>query len=184
MPFYRNIRGGNGTGSGREIAAEIAAHLPVVIQEAGRLSGGDAFTREDLVQEGLMAALNALNSYDPRRGNLEGFIRTCARNGMISYLRRNKYESPMENEALNAQMAGEGLTAQTGGQQERIEIKEALAKLIENLSGFEQSVLDAYLRGGALYQAARILGCDRKKVDNALQRIRNKARVNAGTEIE
>jgi RNA polymerase sporulation-specific sigma factor len=164
-------------GRAGEIAYEIETYLPVVMGEARRLSGSDPFTMEDLAQEGLIAALHALDTYDPARGNIEGYVRACARNRMISYLRRGWHESVVNDELLDARASdAEDSAASFEGPQERIEISEALAKLIDGLSAFEQSVLHAYLQAGSLSDTAVLLKCDRKRVDNALQRIRNKAR--------
>jgi RNA polymerase sporulation-specific sigma factor len=138
------------------------------------LAYGNRFTADDLIQEGVLAAISAFESYDPDRGNLYGYIRTCARNRMISYLRRNSHESPMDDDVL-----GERLRSLGGGSNEHHELMErrdALYALLDKLSRFEADVLDAYLRGGGISGAAGILGCERKKVDNALQRIRQKAR--------
>lgn len=158
------------------MASQIAAFLPVVMKQARLLSRDDPFTREDLAQEGLIAALGALDTYDPERGSLAAYIGTCARNRMISYLRRGMQESPMEAEKIDAQATGAGAVTGANATQERLEIREALSRLLEELSDFERTVLDAYLKGGGLAGAVEILNCDRKRVDNALQRIRNKAR--------
>ena len=160
-----------------EMSREIERCLPAVMSEARKLSGGDLFTREDLTQEGIMAALRAMESYDPSRGSLEGYVRTCARNGMISYLRRSWHESAVDDETLDAHASGQGgHAAGFEGPQERLEMGEALSKLIDELSAFEKNALYAYLSEGSVSGAAAFLKCGRKKADNALQRIRNKAR--------
>lgn len=163
-----------------DVVSLAAFCLPLVVREARKLSAGDDFLMEDLTQEGFLAAMNAQSAYDPARGNAAGYIRICARNRMISYLRRNRQESPMEAERLSAcvQDSSQEQTAfaPAGGQQERIEIREALMQLLGRLSPFEQDVLSAYLKGGGIAGAASLLGCERKRIDNALQRIRNKAR--------
>ena len=146
--------------------------MPILEREARKLAYGNNFTADDLIQEGALAVMSALDSYDPDRGNLCGYIRTCARNRMISYLRRNGHESPMEDEALNGHLS----TESSGKQNDSIYMRDALYSLLDTLSLFEASVLQAYLRSGSLSGAAEILGCGRKKVDNALQRIRQKAR--------
>ena len=119
-----------------------------------------------------MAVMSAFDSYNPDRGSLYGYVRTCARNRMISYLRRNGHEFPMEDEALREHLNSKS----SGKQNDSIDMRDALYSLLDTLSVFEASVLQAYLRGGSLSGAAEILGCGRKKVDNALQRIRQKAR--------
>ncbi len=160
----------------REGFLEIANYLPLIAKEARRLSRSDPFTRDDLTQEGFMAAWCALSSYDPKRGTLSGYIRTCSRNRMISYLRRNRREAPVDEELLNTGIDRMDLSSYPCGQQERIERREAIDSLFDRLSDFEQLVLGAYLREGSLSRVAVALGCDRKRVDNALQRIRVKAR--------
>lgn len=162
--------------TGAEFAAQLSALLPVVIKQARLLSKGDRFTREDLTQEGVIAALTALDTYDPERGSLAAYIGTCARNRMISYLRRGMQESPMDSEKLDEQATEADVLAGAGATQERLEIREDLSRLVENLSDFERAVLSAYLKGGSVAQTVKLLGCGRKRVDNALQRIRGKAR--------
>ena len=49
-------------------------------------------------------------------------------------------------------------------------------KIEEELSTFENQVLDLYLTGMSYSQIARVLGRDEKSTDNALQRIKNKIR--------
>ena len=150
----------------------ITYFMPILEREARKLAYGNSFTADDLIQEGALAVMSALGSYNPDRGSLRGYIRTCARNRMISYLRRNGHESPMEDEALGERLGLE----EARGQNESINMREALYSLLDTLSGFEASVLQAYLKSGSLSGAAEILGCGRKKVDNALQGIRQKAR--------
>ena len=150
----------------------IIFFMPILEREARKLAYGNSFTADDLMQEGALAAMSALGSYDPDRGSLGGYIRTCARNRMISYLRRNGHESPMDADALFERLGSES----SEGPLDSIFIHEALHSLLDRLSGFEASVLRVYLRNGSVSGAAEILGCGRKKVDNALQRIRQKAR--------
>jgi RNA polymerase sporulation-specific sigma factor len=154
----------------------IASFMPVLTREARKLAYGNAFTADDLIQEGVLAAISALESYDPDRGSLGGYVRICARNRMISYLRRNGHESPTEDGILDERISGGAGAENSGERQEMIERREILRALLDRLSPFEADVLDAYLRGAGLSGASKILGCDRKKVDNALQRIRHKAR--------
>jgi RNA polymerase sporulation-specific sigma factor len=149
--------------------------MPIILLEARKLSYGNRFALDDLVQEGVMALIGAMSSYDPDRGSEEGYVRVCARNRMISYLRRNGHELPMEDSALGVRVDSDA-GSYSKERQELLEIREALEVLLESLSPFESEVLSAYLSGGGVSRAADTLKCERKKVDNALQRIRNKAR--------
>ena len=172
------MQGDPATGE-RNVANEISLYFPVVSREARRLCAGDRFIGEDLVQEGLIAALKALDSYDPQRGSAMVYIRTCARNKMISYLRQNGRTAaplPEDLDLADSIDPADPMSAQEPDPAEALEAKETLSALIECLSPFEQRVLGAYLREGGVTEAAIRLGCSRKKVDNAMQRIRSKAR--------
>jgi len=162
--------------SGSPEASRVDSFLPIVAREARKLAYGNDFTADDLAQEGIIAAMSALESYDPRRGNLGGYVRVCARNRMISYLRRNGHESPTEDEVLDARMSEANGAAGQNAPHEAFEAREALYELLRHLSPFEAKTLAAYLSCGGVSDTARALGTDRKKVDNALQRIRNKAK--------
>jgi RNA polymerase sigma factor (sigma-70 family) len=153
----------------------VTSFVPLVTREARKLAYGNNFTADDLIQEGILAAMSAMSSYDPGRGSMEGYIRVCARNRMISYLRRNGHESPTDDEALDAHMRAARPRGQSS-HQEALEEREALYDLLGKLSAFETKVLEAYIRHGGVTDAAEAMGCPRKKVDNALQRVRNKAR--------
>ncbi|MDR1650589.1 MAG: sigma-70 family RNA polymerase sigma factor [Synergistaceae bacterium] len=152
----------------------VASFMPIVAREARKLAYGNSFTADDLAQEGIIAAMSALESYDPRRGSLGSYVRVCARNRMISYLRRNGHESPMEGDIISAICAAGA--ASRDAHQYIFERRETVSEIMRLLSPFEAEALRAYLSGGGVTKAACILGCGRKKVDNALQRIRNKAR--------
>ncbi|MDR2779864.1 MAG: sigma-70 family RNA polymerase sigma factor, partial [Synergistaceae bacterium] len=157
----------------------LHSFMPILAREARKLAYGNSFTADDLVQEGVLAAISALESYDPERGNLDGYVRVCARNRMISYLRHNGHEYPMDDEALDECMRrsdGGKTSAAHAEVTEIAEKRDELRALKSRLSAFEESVLRAYIKGGGISGAAGILKCDRKKVDNALQRIRGKAR--------
>jgi len=157
-------------------ATGITSFMPILEQEARKLAFGNNFTADDLIQEGVLAVMSALDSYNPTRGSLRGYIRTCARNRMISYLRRNGHEFPMEDEALGQRLSSDSRQESPGGEHDTMLMHEALYSLLDQLSGFEAEVLHAYLKSGSVSGAREILECGRKKVDNALQRIRQKAR--------
>ena len=95
---------------------------------------------------------------------------------MISYLRHNGHEYPMDDEALDECMRRSDGGTVSFSQAEMTEDWDALRALKTRLSAFEESVLRAYIEGGGISGAVGILKCGRKKVDNALQRIRGKAR--------
>jgi RNA polymerase sigma factor (sigma-70 family) len=155
----------------------VPSLMPILEWEARRLSYNNSFTKEDLVQEGVIAVMGAIESYDPERGGVSGYLRICARNRMISYLRRNGREYPAEDELLCERLFSDGTEARyPDDADEMIERRDEALTLFSCLSPFETEVLVAYLKNGELAGTADMLRCEKKKVDNALQRIRVKAR--------
>jgi RNA polymerase sporulation-specific sigma factor len=156
---------------------DMPSFMPILKWEAHKLSYDNSFTAEDLVQEGVIAVMRALESYDPERGGVSGYIRICARNRMISYLRRNGREYPAGDESVFERLRPDGFEEYSpDGPDGIIERREAVFALFSSLSPFEREVLGVYLTCGRVSGVAVELGCGRKKVDNALQRIRVKAR--------
>ncbi|MDR0764509.1 MAG: sigma-70 family RNA polymerase sigma factor [Synergistaceae bacterium] len=153
---------------------DVPSFMPILRWEARKLSYDNSFTAEDLVQEGVIAVMTALESYDPERGGMRGYIRICARNRMISYLRRNGREYPAGDESVFERLRSDEF--EDCCPDGIIERREAVFALFSSLSPFERDVLSAYLTCGGVTDAAVTLGCGRKKIDNALQRIRVKAR--------
>ena len=153
---------------------DVPSFMPILKWEARKLSYDNSFTAEDLVQEGVIAVMRALESYDPERGGMRGYIRICARNRMISYLRRNGREYPAGDEAVFERLRPD--ESEDFCPDGILERRETAFALFSSLSPFERDVLGAYLTCGGTSGAAISLGCGRKKVDNALQRIRVKAR--------
>jgi RNA polymerase sporulation-specific sigma factor len=162
-------------GDGEALSALLVAFYPLMRRNARLLSGEDRFLRDDLVQEGHLALCRALLGYDRDRGPFPAYAKRCVRNGMISFLRTLPRETPEDTESLEGV-----LSRRTGPDWERIERLDALDRLRERLSRAELQVLDAYLRGGSVARAVTLLGWDRKRVDNALCRVRAKAREIAG----
>lgn len=147
---------------------------PLVRKIARALSPLDPQLREDLVQEGLLALILSFSLYDPGRGPLAPFARRCARNRMISYLRRIRPCFTMTEEEMDEIAVEEQ-------PDEGIDLDNARASLFNLLSPFELACMDAYLYTGSGTGAAEILGWPPKKVENALTRIRRKARLVRGT---
>ena len=75
-----------GNSGSQEIA--LVEFTPLIRKIARALAPEDPRLREDLVQEGFLSLILASASYDSERGPFAAFARRCARNRMISYLRR------------------------------------------------------------------------------------------------
>lgn len=143
---------------------------PLILKIARALVPGDARLREDLVQEGFLSLILASSSYDPERGPFVAFARRCVRNRMISYLRRLRPSLSLAEEDL--ERFSIDISPEEG-----IDLGLARTSLFNLLSPFEVICLEAYLYTGSNTGAAELLGWEPKKVENALTRIKGKARL-------
>lgn len=148
---------------------------------------------EDLIQEGMIGLFKAIRDYDSGRdASFFTFADLCISRQMYTAVQASarKKHSP-----LNSYISLYGTQAekQESGETELIHVLasrvdvnpeeilidrenvERLHNLIhQELSPFEQQVLDLYLTGMSYVQIAKVLGRDEKSTDNALQRIKSK----------
>lgn len=121
---------------------------------------------DDLLQEGYISVLRGVHGYDPSRGKFSSFVFSCIRNGMVTFLRREKTQRSIKRLLPPELEVHHQLPAP----------KIIDLDLLEGLSVAESTVLDAFLDTGSVTSSAKILGWPRKRVDNALQRARRKLR--------
>ncbi len=138
------------------------------------LRGGDY---DDLYQEGMIGLLYAIRRFDPERSeNFEAFASTCIKNRLLDALRRDiaandkVYQTTESIQDFKEDTSGDPESKVLADESAK-EIKKALTGL---LSAFEVSVLDLYLEGYTVKEAAEKLNKPSKSVDNAIIRIRNK----------
>lgn len=143
----------------------------------------------DLIQEGLLGLNTAINGYrDSKEVTFYTYARTCIERGIINYVVRSKRQkNKLLNESLSLELPDreqykiEGLFADNS-QNPEIQILEyeREQELINNVKGtltdFEQQVFELKLASFSYKEIAEILEKDLKAIDNALQRIKNKAR--------
>ena len=129
----------------------------------------------DLIQEGLIGLLGAIRSYDPEKeAGFPAYASLCIRRHMITAVRRaNASKNAPLNDALPLLEHAE---ERADSDPEDVYLgKERMQTLLEQLSGFEQQVLQLYLEGYSGSEIALTLHRPTKSVDNAIQRIRSKA---------
>ncbi len=158
------------TGDAKVQEKTLVELTPLIRKIARALAPGDPRLREDLVQEGFLSLILAFSSYDPERGPFLPFARRCVRNRMISYLRRLKPSLSLSEEEFETPLA-------ESSPEEEIDLGLARDSLFNRLSPFEMICLEAFLYTGSNAGAAELLGWEQKKVENALTRIRGKARL-------
>lgn len=151
-------------------AAELIALLLPSIRAMAK--GIDARISEDLLQEGLLGALSAIGEFDADRGNARAYLLTCAKNKMLSSIKRNSLIGGFDEQS------GEiPAPASAGDEYARHERLELLKEAVETrLTIYERDVVSMYLGGLSYREIAERLGADRKSVDNAMQRARKKLR--------
>ncbi len=143
----------------------------------------------DLIQEGRLGLNIAINSYQINKDvTFYTYARTCIERGIINYIVRSKRQkNKILNESLSLELPdGEQYKLESlfadNSQNPEMQIleyereQELINNVKENLTDFEQQVFELRLASFSYKEIAEILEKDSKSVDNALQRIRNKAR--------
>lgn len=143
------------------------------------LMGGD---QEDLMQEGMIGLMKAIQDFDSGRGcSFSTFAETCIRNRMISAIRSaaGKHHIPLNDSVpIETPFLENHSTLETPDPEEiyisRESVHEQLELLRSKLSDFEAQVLELYLNGLSISEIADAVQRPRKSVDNAVQRVRRK----------
>lgn len=147
------------------------------------LAGGD---REDLWQEGMIGLLEAIRAYEPEKGSFSAFAAICIRRQAVSAVRA---ADAGKHQPLNASVpfqvssfGSQGPAVYRTEEQdpEDVVIGQEMSaafwgRLDSALSRLEKKVLEAYLQGLSYHEIAQKLRRTPKSVDNAIQRIRQKA---------
>ncbi len=150
------------------------------------LLGGE---NDDLIQEGMIGLFKAVQDYDLEQDNsFFSFAKLCITRQMYSAIEasKRKKHGPL-NSYISFYEKGEDQntlleTMEAGGEsnpeellvsQEYVQILQS--KLEESLSDLENRVLYLHLLGTDYKTIAKLLDKSSKTVDNALQRIKNKA---------
>ena len=150
------------------------------------LTGGDM---EDIVQEGMIGLYKAIMHFkSTKSASFKTFASTCIKNQVQSAVRvasseKNKVLSsaiPIIDQ-LNSDEEGEkeiifpsDLPSPDEKLIEKESLKEIMTKIKETLSSLELKVLTLYLKGYSYNEIAKISNLNKKSIDNALTRIKNK----------
>lgn len=169
---------GNDTNAWTEL---VYRYLPNIRQKAGSYTNSSA-DRDDLIQEGLIGLLNAVNTYNSDKGaSFKTYCYVCVQNKMLTELERRKSS---KQQALQNYLPLEDLTPAVNGDGEdpfsivaaQEDHDQRMAKAKTLLSDLEQETLSLYLSGLSYEEMAAQLKLSTKAIDNALQRVRRKLR--------
>lgn len=158
----------------------ISAVTPIAKAKASGFAKA-RISNEDLLQEGMLGFLDAVNKFDPSKGvPFKAFAETCINNRIVSAVRKN-FNS--KNAALSNAVSFETENSDivTGGDpadivSDKFETEYLAELLSSGLSDFEKQVIDLRLRNKSYAQIAQELDRSEKAVDNAIQRIKSKMR--------
>lgn len=132
-------------------------------------------TCEDASQEGMIGLFKAVMTYDEGKGKFSAYAYACIKAAILDAVKAASREKnkPLNNyiplDKTENLVAEEDVTEDIGGRQ-------LMERIREGLSGAEEKIFQLWAEGLSYAEIAAELGKSVKYVDNALQRIRKKAR--------
>lgn len=176
-------------GNEKAAALLVLKMMPLVKQRAAAYVSRSSTDIEDLVQEGLMGLLCAVNTYrSGEAASFKTYATVCINNRIISAVKASFRQKnlplhnyvPLEDECGAACAIGDS----AANPEEHVIAKEEEARIYkfidENLSAFEHKVLQLFLSGRSYDEIGEITKSSAKSADNALQRVRRKLRAAVG----
>lgn len=146
---------------------------------------------EDLIQEGMIGLVKAVNDYKADKGaSFKTFAFMCVRRQMLTAINNsnNRKNIPL-NHYISIYGDGNGdyvspldemdsgvITNPEDIMLARLQESDLIKVIESKLSKFEHQVLDEYLTGASYEEIGERLGKPAKSIDNAVQRIRAKLR--------
>lgn len=157
-------------------------YIPASIVRSYFLVGGDS---DDLLQEGMMGVVNAINSFKEEKGEFKTYVYSCVKNRIISCI---KTFNAMKNRPLKDYLSLSSDLADGDktlilqdtklGPEETVIIKESENELNlaikDSLSDTEYKIFWLYIEGLSYSKISEKAGMTVKSVDNTIQRIKRK----------
>ena len=170
----------DGVKNGRHELFEVIrlTYAPLVESMVQSFEKSGAGNSGDLTEEAVRALLKAVLSYDVDNQEVTFglYAKICMRNALISARRSKLSRERRENRKKAQFMPEEAKSIQANRFFEGLDKDAIMHKMHSVLSSYEYRVLDQYSRGKTAAQIAKELGREEKSVNNALYRIRSKAR--------
>ena len=136
--------------------------------------------RDDLLQEGMLGFITAVNTYDPEKNaSFRTYAGVCINNRIVSMLRRRSSQRNIPPDLVSSiDDEGDSVSDYSSDPQEIFSEYEDMMHLQflldEKLTKLEKDVLLCRARGMSYEDIASKLGTSAKSVDNALRRARKK----------
>ena len=160
-----------------------AKYMPLINDLANSFEESGAGAKSDLSEEAQRALLKAAISFDEgKEGITFGlYAKICMRNALISVKRaedaRRRKEKRAKSDSVS--QSARSLAAFAGEDAEDI-----LSKIESSLSSYELKVFKEYFSGRSAKETAEVLRSDERSVNNAVYRIRKKAKQLAKSKTE
>lgn len=163
------------------LAVLVSRYMRVVRAKA-RSCFINGYETEDIVQEGLIGFLQAVENYDLNSDcSFYTYAGACIDNRIrkaMQYANTNKFKALNRSVSIDDLLAEEELNDASATPEEIVIVREQLDAVKTGvdtlLSDLERDVLLLYLNGEDYHQISQKLGVSPKAVDNALQRVRRK----------
>lgn len=161
---------------GGKVTELISRYMNIVFSCAGKYSGSADY--EELVSDGMAGLLGAVLNYDSTKGEFAAFAAACVKNRMRNTVKK----SLRRNAGLSDSSLDEMETiADPNPTPEEVVIEKEnrrllLAVIRGELTDLELRCLEGAALGFSYEEIAQKIGSDKKSVDNALCRARNKLR--------
>ncbi len=168
----------SGNGDAFDKICELFGNMVKSITRAYFLIGGDG---EDLLQEGFLGLLKAVNGYDESQNvSFSTYAYTCITNNVKKAVRKANSKT---NLLLSNALSLDDVTLVSLKNPEELIIKtetgeEIREKIKGVLSAFEYKIFELYLSGMSYREISVEVGKPMKAVDNALRRIKQKLTCN------
>ena len=161
---------------GGKVTELISRYMNIVFACAGRYSGSADY--EELVSDGMAGLLGAVQNYDKSKGEFAAFAAVCVRNRMRNTVKKSLRRSAELSDSSPEEMETIADPAPTPEEVviERENRRSLLAVIRSELTDLELSCLEGAALGFSYEEIAKRIGSDKKSVDNALSRARNKLR--------
>ncbi len=158
------------------MAELISRYMNIVFPCAKRYS--DRADYDELVSDGMAGLLDAVQNYDEQKGEFSAFVYVCVRNRMRNTVKRaSRYSAGISD---NSEEELETIPDPAPTPEEAVIAGEDSSSLMESirseLTELELRCIQGMVLGLSYDEIAKRIGCDRKSVDNALCRARNKLR--------
>lgn len=142
-------------------------------------------TAEDLLQETFLRIWNRIQTFDPERGRLEGWIVTIARNRAVDYLRSLRSQ-PGESSTTLEDLEHSGLFVTRESEVDHLTRRKAVGAALERLNQEQRAVLElTHFQGLTQTEIAerlhKPLGTVKSLVRSALKLLRSSAVEAGGT---